>query len=100
MLIDMVATLAKFVRVLTPKRPWFQFSIRSLFVLVAIAAVPCVWMAWKMEHKRNERAAVAALRGLGATVYYDWEVEEIDPPGPARNCALKERRSPTAVWRI
>jgi hypothetical protein len=41
MLIGMAKPLAKMVALLTPKRRWIQFRLRTLFVLVAIAAVPC-----------------------------------------------------------
>jgi hypothetical protein len=66
-----------------------QFRLRTLFVIVAIAAVPCGWLAWKMDHKRRERAAVATIRKLGGTVYYNYDYEGVfpafpkEPPGPA-----------------
>jgi hypothetical protein len=66
-------------------RRFFQFRLRMLFVLVAIAAVPCTLLAWKMEHKRRERVAVAAIRKLGGQVFYVHEKEGSGPnkpPGP------------------
>jgi len=84
MLMGMAKALANLVAVITPKRTWFQFRLRSLFVLVALAAVPCAWLAWKMHYKWRERAAVAELRGLGVWVGYDWQwAIEPQPPGPA-----------------
>jgi len=44
---------------------WLQFSLKWLFVLVAIVAMPCGWLAWKMEAKRREREAVAEITRLG-----------------------------------
>jgi hypothetical protein len=64
-----------------------QFRLRTLFVLVAIAAVPCTLLAWKMDRKRRERAAVTAIRELGGEVVYDYEAAFFhglhnEPPGP------------------
>jgi hypothetical protein len=69
------------------RRRFFQFRLRTLFVLVAIAAVPCGMLAWKMEHKRRERAAVAAIRELGGTVHYDYVVAS--PLSPKEIQSLK-----------
>jgi hypothetical protein len=81
---------AKLMSLLTPKRRWAQFRLRSLFVLVAIAAVPCAWLAWKMEHWRREQKAITALTELGGMVYYHDQFKREDfrnysnrkPPGP------------------
>jgi len=63
----MAKPLAKFVKLLTPKRRWFPFRLRTLFVLVANVAVPCAWLAWGSEHKR-QRTAVAENQRLSGTV--------------------------------
>jgi hypothetical protein len=79
----MTAHLAKLATVFRPKRPWVQFSLATIFVVVAVAAVPCVWMASKMEAKRNERAVVASIRGHGGECEYPWENQtKCPPPGP------------------
>jgi len=84
MLVEMVSFIAKIVSALKPKRRWFQFSLKWLFVLIALVAVPCAWLAWKLEHKRRERAAVAEFERIGASVIYDWFYRHTDsPPGPA-----------------
>jgi len=68
---------------LKPKRYSLQFRLRTLFVLVAVAAMPCVWMAWRMETKRKERAAKAAIESLGGYVWYRWHYDsKTVPPGP------------------
>ena len=56
------------------KRRWYQFSLRTLLLLVAIVAVGCGWLGRKIEQKRQERAAVQVIRALGAEVYYDYQV--------------------------
>jgi hypothetical protein len=87
----MARPLAQLVVLLTPKRSWFQFRLRTLFVIVPLAAVPCCWLAWKIEAKRREQAAVAAIRKTGAMVKYTWPdldwfddspLPDSPPPGP------------------
>lgn len=53
-----------------PKRRPFQFfSLRTLMVFVSIcAAIPCVWLAVKMDQARQDRLAAAAIERLGGTV--------------------------------
>jgi len=83
MLMGMAKPVAKLVSLLTPRRRWFQFSLKWLFVLVAIAAVPCIWLASKMERKRQERAAVAEIKKQGGVVFYGWQTgrKEEQPVG-------------------
>ena len=76
----MVSFIAKIVSALKPKRRWFQFSLKWLFVLIALVAVPCAWLAWKLEHKRRERAAVAEIKRFTAQVWYDWQCENMNEP--------------------
>ena len=44
-----------------PRRRWFQFSLRTLLVLVTVL---CVWLAMTAERARKQRKAVAAIRAL------------------------------------
>src|SRR5712691_3292385 len=71
----MALPFARLISLLKPKRSWLQFRLRTLFVLVVVAAMPCVWLAWKKEPKRRERAAVAAIEKDGGTVWYHWQAE-------------------------
>ncbi len=82
---DMRQPLAKFVSHLTPKRRWFQFRLRTLFVLVGVLCVSFSWLGWKLEQKRQERAAVASIWDLGGVALYDWEgiISPSIPPGPS-----------------
>ena len=43
----------------------FQFSIRSLLVLVVVVAVPCSWLAVEMKKAREQKTAAAEIRKLG-----------------------------------
>lgn len=53
------------------KRRRFQFSLRTLMLFVLIAAIPCAWVGRRLEEKRREREAVAAIRAHGGYVWYD-----------------------------
>ena len=66
------------------KRRWFQFSLRTLMIFTAIAAVAAGWLGKGMELKRNEREAMEALVKLGFYVEYDYEMEGpiAKPRGP------------------
>jgi hypothetical protein len=71
---------------LKPSRRWCQFSIKSLLVLVAVLALPCGLLAWKLEKKREQRAAIEEIERLGdySLAIWDWQEDELDePPGPA-----------------
>lgn len=82
------------------RRRWLQFRLRTLFILVAIVAVPCGLFKWKWDRKQVERRAVAEIKKMGGYVGYDWQVIEgsgasaetlrrlkqgqrPEPPGPA-----------------
>ncbi len=77
----MAKPLAKLVDLLTPKRTWFQFRLRTLFALVAMLCIPLAWLALRLPEKRRERAAVAMVNEFGGTVNYDWEGKTAEPPG-------------------
>src|ERR1700686_4232221 len=69
------------------KRRWFQFSLRSLMIVVTLLAVLCGYVAWlgkkRIERKRKECEAVTAIVRLGGGVgYHDEKVTSAKPPGP------------------
>jgi hypothetical protein len=68
----------------------FQFSIRSVLVLVAAVAIPCSWLAVEMKQAREQREAVGEIERLEGWVGYDYEFDASDdlvigaePRGPA-----------------
>ena len=64
------------------RRPRFQFSLASLFVVMTIFAI---WLGQVTHRARQQREAVAALAGIGAEITYDWQQGpdwHDGPPGP------------------
>jgi hypothetical protein len=68
----------------------FQFSIRSLLVLVAAVALPCSWLTVKMKAAREQKTAVETINRLGGSVFYDYRknffwlpISHAQPPEPA-----------------
>ena len=60
----------------------FQFSIRSLLVLVVVVAIPCSWFAVEMKEARKQQKAVEEIRKSHGLVQYDWEAGVPKPPAP------------------
>jgi Leucine Rich repeat len=66
------------------KLRWYQFSLRSLLIFMVICAIPCAWLAKKIERKGREREALAAIVKSGGLVQFDYEaLIGANPPGPA-----------------
>ena len=54
------------------KRRWFQYSLRTLLVLVTLFAVACSWYDYEMRKAAKRRAAIVKIEKLGGAVrYYD-----------------------------
>jgi hypothetical protein len=79
----------------TPKRSWFQFRLTTLFVLMVVVAMPCGWLAWKLERKRRERVAIAEIEKVGGGVLYDWQIERMRV---LANIDDTENDAPGARW--
>ena len=73
-----------------PFRHWYQYSLRTLMIVVTLFAVACSWFAVKMKQARRQREAVEAILKSGGTVAYDYECDKSghinptsgNPPGP------------------
>ena len=75
-----------------PKRRWFRFSLRSLLVLIAVLAVPIVWLGKEWRQSKHEQEVAEQLRKLGFSVElkgpYDSGFWPGGPPQPGwRNIA-------------
>ena len=59
----------------------FQFSIKSLLILVVVVALPFSWLAVEMRAAREQKAAVEEIEKVGSVVY-DWNVDASSNPIP------------------
>ena len=55
-----------------------QFGLKPAFVFIAVLCLPLAWAGTRMNQKRRERAVIAELERLGATVRYEWQGERLD----------------------
>ena len=55
-----------------PKRRWYQFSLRTLLVLITLICLgPGGFVAYEQQKARRQRAAVAFIEKIGGRVAYD-----------------------------
>ena len=60
-----------------PKRlRWFQYSLRTLLLVVLLASIGMSWVAVRVQGARRQKAAVEAIKKLGGWVIYDWEFDQ------------------------
>ena len=38
-----------------PRRPWYQFSLRTMFVLVVVVSIPLAWVGYSLNWIRQRR---------------------------------------------
>lgn len=57
----------------------FQYSLRTL---LALTAVPAIWIGVEAKHARDVKAAVAFVENLGGNVWYDWQEDPRNPGMP------------------
>ncbi|MEN6451088.1 MAG: hypothetical protein ABFC96_11405 [Thermoguttaceae bacterium] len=63
----------------TPKRRWYQYSLRSLMIFGTLCAFACSWFAVKRQQAETQRQAVEALAFSDdrlCLVKYDYEVDD------------------------
>jgi hypothetical protein len=68
-----------------PKRRWFSFSLRTLFVVVTASAAAIGYLTWKAKLLRERNELIETLRGRGAIVWFAHEKGKRPPvpaPGP------------------
>lgn len=51
-----------------PKLRWFKFRLRSLFILAALVAIVCSWLAVTIQNQRKQKALADAIEKLGGIV--------------------------------
>lgn len=62
-----------------PRRFRYRFGLRSLFLLVTVAAIPLTWLAWQISIVHNRRQVVSEIEELGGSVRF---VEQATPSNP------------------
>ena len=65
-----------------PRRRWYQFSLRTLLIVVTLAGCGLGWLGPKAYQARRQQAVVAAIRQLGGKVAYDYEFNSKGEPSP------------------
>jgi len=53
-----------------PKRRWYQYSLRSMFILTTLVAIACSWYAYEMNEAAKRRTAIDEIEKLGGEVGY------------------------------
>ena len=59
-----------------PRLRWYQYSLRTLFVLTLIVSLLMSWHATKMKRATAQKNAVEAILAAGGTVEYDYQFDE------------------------
>jgi hypothetical protein len=55
-----------------PKLRWYQFRLRSLFILTILVALASSWFAVEVRRASRQKELVADLMKAGGTVWYDY----------------------------
>ena len=71
-----------------PKRLWYQFSLRTLLVLLTVF---CVWLGWTAHRVSKQQKAVRWVQEIGGTVNYDFQLDE-------QGDFIKDAEPPGAHW--
>ena len=87
-----------------PGRPWFQYSLRTLLLVVTLGAVLCSWLAVKMKEAEEQRIArLQSLVAAARIAQRDWEqAQEADSRRRVRLvlCTLKVHSTSLTLLRF
>ncbi len=72
----------------------FQYSIRSLLVLVLVVALLCSWLALEMRAAKRQKEAIGEIQKSGVCVEYDWQVLRGNSAVPA----TAKEEAPEPKW--
>ena len=72
-----------------PRLRWYQFTLRSLCLVMFLACIGMSWVSVKMQQARRQKGMVEAIETLGGSVGYDYDFDSSDKrisraqvPGP------------------
>ena len=65
-----------------PRRHWYQFSLRSLFVFMTLVGVSCSWVGIAFKDAIEQHAAVQKFATLDGRYTYDYQRAEISQSSP------------------
>jgi hypothetical protein len=57
-----------------PRRHWFRFSLRTLFIVVTALAIPLGWVTWQRQFVQDRLAMWSWLRSHDAYFVPDFEI--------------------------
>src|SRR5689334_2470292 len=80
---------------ISPRR-WFAFRLRTLLVVVAVAAIPMGWVGYSLNWIRERHEAIKALKGCGR-IATAGPVDEDSPDGIFPD-AHQRRSAPAGLW--
>jgi hypothetical protein len=71
------------------RRRWYQYSLRTLLIVVTLFALACSWFAVKLQQAKRQKETVEELIRSGCEVRYDYDFDvyglnpNAQPPNPA-----------------
>ena len=74
-----------------PRLRWFQYRLRTLFIVMLLASIGMSWVATRMQKAKRQRAAIEIIEKRGeGHVLYDYQFDSSGnvspnarPPWPA-----------------
>jgi hypothetical protein len=85
----------------TPRRRRFRYSLRTLFVIVAIFGV---WLGWELKHVNARQRAIRQLATYGGACGVstaDWVAERNDPQYIVPSiCAVRRALGDRAIYSV
>ena len=52
-----------------PRLRWYQFTLRSLFIVMFLACIGMSWVSIKMQQARKQKEAVEWINRLGGNAF-------------------------------
>ena len=70
-------------------RPWFRFSLKTLFVLVLLLAIPLGWLTSQLKWIRDRHEALRDLEQSRRAFILDWSSSFVHDPDDALPWSLR-----------